>query len=634
MKKKLSVIVSVLLIFREICFSALASTVYWEARAGATASMVNGGGFDIANIVMTDLTTTAGTDVDPVVSSLTYSFVAGDVGAWVYISGGTNWIPGWYQISSVLAGNATLDASNGSCVQLRNGKFVPGYTNGVATVTNPTGGNFGVDYSQQNSAVITNTDGSAAGGTTFTSAGSTFRQSLVGNLIHLTASTGLTVGWYEIVSYSDANNIVLDRSPGTGTLTTFYIGGALSFNSTLDDDWAEQNTIGNTTYFKSGQDFSLGELLLVSLTPDTTNNIKWEGYKNARGDAPTSDNRPNVNMAANNISLSGSYTIKNMMFTGTASTVFSHGVDGLVENCKFVSASSLLRTAFSQNSGGSAINSEFISQNGNAIIPGVVGFVHGCYIHDSLIGMLLSGSNSAAISFNIIERTKEAGFSTSSLLLRTRFLNNTFYGNYSVNIGTGIYASGIRTGSMILENNIFYGYDKAIYINNTIQNSLVENYNDFYRNSTDRINIATGTNSIGVDPGFVDMTEIYGTTATTSGSVLTQNNYNDFTSVEDGHDYVRVMGGTGVTAGNYLIVSHSSYTLTVNNALGTSSAGNVTYVIGTGHNPSIGTNLKAAGFPGLFSTTYTVTGYLDIGAVQRQEQTSSGGQKHYIHIGN
>ena len=43
---------------------------------------------------------------------------------------------------------------------------------------------------------------------------------------------------------------------------------------------------------------------------------------------------------------------------------------------------------------------------------------------------------------------------------------------------------------------------------------------------------------------------------------------------------------------------------------------------------SIGANLKAAGFPGTFPGSST-TGYLDMGAVQRQEPAAAGGQKAY-----
>jgi hypothetical protein len=50
----------------------------------------------------------------------------------------------------------------------------------------------------------------------------------------------------------------------------------------------------------------------------------------------------------------------------------------------------------------------------------------------------------------------------------------------------------------------------------------------------------------------------------------------------------------------------------------------ISYQLTTGHNFAIGTNLKAKGFPGAFPAGLT-TGYLDIGAAQRQE-AGAGGQ--------
>jgi hypothetical protein len=93
--------------------------------------------------------------------------------------------------------------------------------------------------------------------------------------------------------------------------------------------------------------------------------------------------------------------------------------------------------------------------------------------------------------------------------------------------------------------------------------------------------------------------------------------------VADGVDLLRVVSGTGVTVGIYLITAHTATTLTVNNPLGTSSGGDVVWVVTTGHNFGIGTNLKALGFPGTFGTEST--SYLDIGAVQRQEAGGGGG---------
>ena len=62
---------------------ALAAGTIFDFRASATSGNLNGAGFNVANAnFVTDLTTDAntGNTASPVVSSATYTFVAGDVG--------------------------------------------------------------------------------------------------------------------------------------------------------------------------------------------------------------------------------------------------------------------------------------------------------------------------------------------------------------------------------------------------------------------------------------------------------------------------------------------------------------------------------------------------------------------------
>src|ERR1041385_5743602 len=106
-----------------------------EAGGGDTN---NGGGF--ANGVAgfpTDLAATSGNTSAPVVTSASYTFVAGDVGAYVYVKSGTNWTPGWYPINSVSGGAATLGAGIGAAT-LANGRLTT--VAGCATVASPSRG--------------------------------------------------------------------------------------------------------------------------------------------------------------------------------------------------------------------------------------------------------------------------------------------------------------------------------------------------------------------------------------------------------------------------------------------------------------------------------------------------------------
>ena len=81
------------------------------------------------------------------------------------------------------------------------------------------------DYSQQNSAQASGTHGTTTGTTTFTDATAlAFTSAMVGNAIYITG-TGQTTGWYFVTAYSSSSVVTLDRSPGTGTLATWHLGG-------------------------------------------------------------------------------------------------------------------------------------------------------------------------------------------------------------------------------------------------------------------------------------------------------------------------------------------------------------------------------------------------------------------------
>ncbi len=106
--------------------SALSGNTIWDIRTTGS-DTANGGAFDPAQTagMFTDGAATSATGNSPVFTSASYNFVAGDVGAWVYIASGTNWTPGWYQIASVASNAATLSAAIGAAIQ--------GTTNAVNT---------------------------------------------------------------------------------------------------------------------------------------------------------------------------------------------------------------------------------------------------------------------------------------------------------------------------------------------------------------------------------------------------------------------------------------------------------------------------------------------------------------------
>lgn len=615
---------------------ALRANTHWQFFDNATANMVNGGGFAIDNTnFLADATTdsnTANTD-DPILSSASYNFVAGDVDAWVYIQSGTNWTPGFYKISAVASNKATLMAAVGEAVQFNSttGDWGANTVAGCATVGTPTSGTFGIDYSQTTAAIITDTDLACADGDAaspvVTSAAKPFGVNHVGNIIHVTAGTGYTADWYEIVSVSGVN-ATLDRAVGTdGAKTggTFYVGGAMSLNSTLDDEFYEAVPAGSMIWYKNGT-YTTGEAISVSSTNGTiANPIVHIGYNSLRGDNPIGSTRPTIAAGANAFALGQDNRIIYLNFTTTESVGISSGARFTVAYCKILNTSTTASRAAIRplSVDHRFVFNEFISQNGSAmsVFGGTKTRVFGNYAHDSVSGYISDQPDTFIIN-NIFARNTSAGITLSQPAARSLILNNTLYGR-DAKIGTGINLSGSGSGTNCIGNNIMYGCTTGLSVSTSYSKNNLSFANDFYNNTADVSVWIKSSTDLALDPQFTDVTEITGTTATTSGSVLTDGGA-DFSTVEDNVDFLHVTSGTGVTTGCYLITGHTGTTLTTNNALGTSSAGNVVYWLGTGHDYSIGTNLKAQGFPGPFYGSAT-TGYMDIGAVQRQEAGGGSG---------
>ncbi len=193
----------------------------------------SGGGFDPGVTMATDLAATSATGTAPVVTSATYTFVAGDVGHYLFIKSGTNWLPGWYLIASVAAGAATITATIGSVV-----RYVSSTTAnlnivaGCASTASPTAGSWSVDYSRSAAPVLTFTDMVIGGTTTqFTSVAHPVGPNMLGNFISVTAGTGFTVQRVEVTAFTALGVIATcDKSLGTTASTggTGGLGGALA----------------------------------------------------------------------------------------------------------------------------------------------------------------------------------------------------------------------------------------------------------------------------------------------------------------------------------------------------------------------------------------------------------------------
>lgn len=627
--------------------ATLSASTIVEIQSGATAGNVNGGGFNPVNAnFMTDLTTDANTanTSAPIVSSASYNFAATDVNHWLYIQSGTNWTAGWYKIASVASNKATLSAAVGSASvrQVVYNRFGTNTVIGCATTGTPTGGVFSIDYSQGTTAIAAFTNlGSANGSTTLTdnSAGGLFTKAMVGNLICLSAGTNCTVKWYEIVSFTNSNNVVLNVTPhGANTMsaTTGKVGGAISLGGSTanitDNNVFSTLVISSSTaatrFFVKG---SATYTLAVAVT-QTAADAAWpviiEGYATNRGDRPTGSTRPVFACGANIYTRNGLDFITSMQFTGTGTSVCfgSTSSDGTIISCKATNTSTTAgRAAF--GGGGKYINCEGISYRGSAfILPAAASVPTGYFYneaHDSNIGFSADTTGNGSITLlsgNIVRGCVTSAIDTTGTInCNTIIMNNTLYGAEN-KLGTGMnFVTAL--GRILAMNNNIYGFATGI-AHADVQASGYGDYNNFFNNTVD-INTANhwqkGFNDTALNPNFASVSQVTGATATTTtGNHLVQSGATFVTSgVTAGRDYVYIKSGTGVTAGIYGILSVDSETqITADITLVADATADKVWQITVGHNLAITNPLtKSLGCPSTFPAGFT-TSYTEAGAVQ------------------
>jgi len=592
---------------------SLSVSTIWELNADATASGVNGSGFNPANAnMLTDLACDAntGNTNSPVVSSATYTFVAGDVGHWVYVKSGTNWTPGWYKIASVSGGKATLSAAIGEAVQQDttkgspSPKFGANTVAGCGTVATPTSGTFTIDYSQGTAAILALTDGASTDASAvLTSVTGGFTPVMVGNVLRLASGTNYVDGWFEIVSYNSATSVAVDRDcAGAGNLSSgvFKVGGAFSLNSTLDDDFFEQalgtNGSGAMRFFvknKSGGGYLLGESIsLATGIGGTQAPVAIEGYNLLRGDTPTGDNRPKIDCAAYSITLNTAMDVYNLRITGTGSNVLIPRTGGRVVNCKIVNTSTTASRNALYNDNGSnyLFNIELISYRGYAFNTGSASLVlDSCWLHESNTGLRLGSGGVTLLNTIISSNVAYAINSAAALTTAVLFLNSTLYGaENKTGVGVNLLTA---TTYVRCRNTILYGFVTGI-AHADVQTQGFDDFNDYYNNTADVSNWQKGANDIAVAPAFTSVGQVTGTAgAFVAGNGKLVDTSKNFTNlgVVAGRDYVYIVSGTGATAGIYGISSISTTTnandtLNLDISPGTNTTADKVYQITIGHN--------------------------------------------------
>lgn len=441
----------------------------------------------------------------------------------------------------------------------------------------------GTDYSQQDTAQLSNTDLAIDGvdNTKVSSAGSSFTSAHVGNHINVTAGTNFTVGIYQVVSVA-AGVATCDRAVGTVGATggTFKLGGALA---TLAKVLANGNRPGNKIFIKATGTLTTNatHTLNNGVTPARNappNQII--GYGTTRGDSgrATIQLITNTGLTALSDTVGGWY-FKNLIIDcnslGTSTGIRAY-VFGLVYNCKISNFRSYGINA-NGNTQAVIIGNEINAGQGTAgIDAGNNSFLFGNWVHDNTChGISVGGVG--AIEHNIV--SNNTGVSTDGIQFVSsqnfRCIGNTCYGNgrHGINYGQPYIAAGTVILNNILVSNGAWGINGG----DSVGSEAEPQYdgNAFYNNTS-------GTRQ------FMDE----------AGATVPVHGASPYTNVRD-----KIL-----TADPFTNAAGNDFTLN-NNAGG-------------------GAVCRAAGYPGSLPLTSGLTGYLDMGPLQHQEVASGGLKTH------
>lgn len=435
---------------------------------------------------------------------------------------------------------------------------------------NPDGlGSGGQDFSQQDAAQYNLTLVTTAGADAVLLSASAATV-MIGNIAHIVSGTNFIVGWYEITAVTVGVSITLDRNCTTaaGATGVVNIGGALSLNSTIDDEWGETLAAGNKVWVRyNATNILLAESITLTTAAGTAALvITFEGYTTTRGDLGTavltSSNTPTIACGTSFTFTTPTFTnIKFINFTGASTSVLTAGSNNKVIGCKSVQISATAtRTAIAMGSNGSIIRCEAISYRGYAIgtTSGSIGCLYN-YCHDSDIGIRSTSVASFQCIGNIVAANVTAAIAFTAATTDLRILKNTLYGQP----GAGGIGLSLATGitNVVLMNNILMEFTRGV-VHADVTTSYIDDFNCYRDNDLSNTNWDVGPNTTTNDPLFTDVGLISFSDGTTSGSVLTSAS-SDFSAVTDGVDFVYLSGGTGIVVGKYRITAHAATTLTL-----------------------------------------------------------------------
>lgn len=425
----------------------------------------------------------------------------------------------------------------------------------------------GIDYSQQNAAQKSGTDLviHASDNTKVlpTSAGVSAND--VGNTIQITAGSGFTARFYEIIS-QDGTYWTLDQAAGTigSTGGTYAMGGSLLTISKA----AGAYLAGNTIWVKSGT-YTLTSTITFATSGGALTPITVEGYNSTHGDLGT---YPEITSSTNSVNLitynmSAAYiTFRNLKLTHTAGTK-GHGFTG------------------------------------SATVPSGYIAIDRCNVDG-----VQRGFNSATrpasnlfISNSIFQNCVDYGIANEG---NTHIISSVIYNNGSVGF---YYNSGNTTRIVITRSVIAKNAAQGILDNNTVRsNSLFIDSCVIEGNGSDAIKSAetTGTLSIVCQNTIIYNNNGYAVNcAAATEAIFWKNNALGANASGSYANFTKT--GTDISlSGDPFVAKGTGKNWGLNNTAGAGAA------------------CRSAGFPGAM-IEITTTGYLDIGVAQHQEVAGS-----------
>lgn len=522
--------------------AAVPATSVWEFRTAGNAN--NAGIFDYATgaalLSPNDLACAAGSKT---VTSATGGFTSAMAGHILRVTGGTGgWVPGPYIIDSYGDGN-TITLTDSPCPKAAG-------TAGTGTVS------AGKDYSYADNPVATPTDlASVAGTSVITAASNPFTADMVDNYINIPATGHFQAGRRRIVTYTNAGQVTLCSDPTDGSDAvggTGYIGGAIyQVNGTNLDALMDLVQPGNNVYIKDG-DYTITTADIGAGTVGTnTLPVNVMGYNATRGDAPTGDDSPLIDLGAYVWNGANSWGWHHLRMTGTSNPAcLVCGATSLVVNCTVVNTSTSARGGLRTGAYARVAGCELRALAG----PGYLFSSSNCAVYysrfrDSAVGVTI-GNHFGTMRGCLFEQCV-TGVSLGSAWIMQQFEGNTFVG-----CGQAI-ATTAAADCCVFQNNLFAYCTTGLTWSTNYLNHLVD-YNNFYGNGTDVNNVTKGPHDTATDPAFAALHSWTDLVVSAGSNVVITSVTGGFTTYYEAGDYIWIDAATDWTSGCYRIVSVDS----------------------------------------------------------------------------